>query len=333
MHLYRWQLPSGLHQFCYLLMLLGTFGFHKPCCARTAWSRFDSNFYHYWNSHTLGDKLLSSLFKEILRKFHLAFPITVPPDYAVSVFRSRLNFLLSISFPVLTIRSRLEQNLPIICALAMYLSGSRRLLRDNLQCFGDLILCQLPIAKLYSFLLTYVWCHCQSFQNTLVLIKTSPVVGCLPSCRTSRRNINKHLRLSLFCFVTGSLLARWGVWRRTWVGQFVLSLTSWVDHLPSNQLSSCVCWDFLAIVADYVLVHKVESKIRCCSCHCCCCPGRRTKCCGYSRISAEPIYHSLVLEFYVGLVFHRVRLTNDLVEIISRLDVLKDCNFNFVDWS
>ena len=48
---------------------------------------------------------------------------------------------------------------------------------------------------------------------------------------------------------------------------------------------------------------------------------------GCSRISAEPIYHSLTLEFYADLVLHRVRLTNNLVETISRSDVLKDCNF------
>ena len=56
----------------------------------------------------------------------------------------------------------------------------------------------------------------------------------------------------------------------------------------------------------------------------------RVMCCGCSRISAEPIYHSLVLEFYAGLVLHWVRLTNDLAEIISRSAVLKDCNFNFL---
>ena len=54
-------------------------------------------------------------------------------------------------------------------------------------------------------------------------------------------------------------------------------------------------------------------------------------CCGCSGISAEPIYHSLVLELYAGLVFRGVRLTNNLANIISRLDVLKACNFNFVD--
>ena len=126
----------------------------------------------------------------------------------------------------------------------MCLSGSRRLLRDNFQRIGDLVFCQLPIAKPSSFLLTYAMCHCQSFQNTLVLIVTSAVVGCLTSCRTSRRNIDKHFRLSLFCFVSGRLLARWGVWRRTWVDQLALSPTSWVDHSPSNQPSSSVCWDF-----------------------------------------------------------------------------------------
>ena len=123
-------------------------------------------------------------------------------------------------------------------------SASRRLLPNNSQCLGDLVLCQLPIAKLSAFLLTYAWCHFQSFQNTLVLIVTSAVVGCLPSCRMFRRNIDKHLRPSLFCFVSGSLLARWGVCRRTWVDQLALSLTSWVDHLPSNQLSSSFCWAF-----------------------------------------------------------------------------------------
>ena len=46
-----------------------------------------------------------------------------------------------------------------------------------------------------------------------------------------------------------------------------------------------------------------------------------TKCCGCSRISAEPIYHSLVSEFYDGPVLHGVRLTNNLVETNSRLDV------------
>ena len=76
-----------------------------------------------------------------------------------------------------------------------------------------------------------VWSKC-SFQNTLVLIVTSAVVGCLPNCRTSRRNIDKHFRPSLFCFVSGSLPARWGVWRRTWEGQLALSLTSWVATLP-----------------------------------------------------------------------------------------------------
>ena len=220
------------------------FGFHNPCWACTVWSSLDSDSYHYWNSQTHGDNFLSSIFEELLRNFHLAFLKTVPPNRTVSVFQSRINFLISISFRVLTIRSRLEQNLPIICTIARYFSGSRRLLRDNLQCLGDLVLCQLPIAKLCSFLLTYAWCHCQSFQNTLVLIVTFAVVGCLPSCRTSRRNIDKHLRPSMFCFVSGRLLARWGVWRRTWVGQLALSLPSWVDHSPSNQLSSSVCWDF-----------------------------------------------------------------------------------------
>ena len=138
----------------------------------------------------------------------------------------------------------MEQNLPIAFTIARCLSSSRQLLRDNLQCLVDLVLCQSPIAKLYSFLLTYAWCHCRSLQNTLVLIVTSAVVGCLPSCRMSRRNIDKHLRLSLTCFVSDSLLAGWGVWIRTWVGQLALSLTSWVDRSPSNQLPSCVCWDF-----------------------------------------------------------------------------------------
>ena len=46
-------------------------------------------------------------------------------------------------------------------------------------------------------------------------------------------------------------------------------------------------------------------------------------CFGCSRISAEPIYHSLVLWFYAGLVLYWVRLTNDLAEIISRSDVFK----------
>ena len=49
--------------------------------------------------------------------------------------------------------------------------------------------------------------------------------------------------------------------------------------------------------------------------------------CGCWRISAQPKYHHLVLEFYAGLVLHRVRLTNKLVGTISRLDVLKDCIF------
>ena len=106
------------------------------------------------------------------------------------------------------------------CASVVWMGSKMRpKYRDYLQCLGALVLCQLPIARPSSFLLTYAWCHCQSFQNTLVLIVTSAVVGCLPSCRMSRRNIDKHLRPSLFCFVSGSLLARWGIWRRTWVDQ------------------------------------------------------------------------------------------------------------------
>ena len=35
--------------------------------------------------------------------------------------------------------------------------------------------------------------------------------------------------------------------------------------------------------------------------------------------------------FLTGLVLCRFRLTNNLVETISHSDVLKDCNFNFVD--
>ena len=46
-------------------------------------------------------------------------------------------------------------------------------------------------------------------------------------------------------------------------------------------------------------------------------------CCGCSRILAEPMYHSLVLGFYPGLVLHWVRLTNNLAEIICRLEVFK----------
>ena len=51
--------------------------------------------------------------------------------------------------------------------------------------------------------------------------------------------------------------------------------------------------------------------------------GARISCCGSSKISAEPIYHSLVLEFYAGLVLHWVRMTNNLAEKISRSDVFK----------
>ena len=39
---------------------------------------------------------------------------------------------------------------------------------------------------------------------------------------------------------------------------------------------------------------------------------------GCSKTSAEPIYHSMILKFYADLVLQRVRLTNNLVETISR---------------
>ena len=58
-----------------------------------------------------------------------------------------------------------------------------------------------------------------------------------------------------------------------------------------------------------------------CTIICCCC----------SRTSAELKYHSLVLEIYSGLVLRRDRLTNNFVETICHPDVLKDCNFKFVD--
>ena len=57
------------------------------------------------------------------------------------------------------------------------------------------------------------------------------------------------------------------------------------------------------------------------------------RCRGCLEISVEPIYHSLVPELYAGLFVHRVRFTNNLVETISRSDVSKDGNFNFVDCS
>ena len=58
----------------------------------------------------------------------------------------------------------------------------------------------------------------------------------------------------------------------------------------------------------------------------------KTFCCGCSRISAEQISHSLVLEFYASLDLQMVLLINNLTEINSRSEVLKDSNFIFVDW-
>ena len=47
------------------------------------------------------------------------------------------------------------------------------------------------------------------------------------------------------------------------------------------------------------------------------------RCCGCSRKSVEPIYHSLVLELYAVLFLHCAGLTSNLVETISRSDVFK----------
>ena len=143
-----------------------------------------------------------------------------------------------------------------------------------------------------------------------------------------------HKFLRLCQFVSGSPLALWSVGRTTWVGQLALSLASSFDH-SSNQHNCFPVSDetFAGYRRDFVLVHQIELKIRSCSYHCFCSPFRRTKCCGCSRISLELTYHSLVLKFYDGLARHRNRLTINLVETISRLDVFKDCNFNFTDWS
>ena len=105
-------------------------------------------------------------------------------------------------------------------------------------------------------------------------------------------------------------------------------LVSCVGQTSCSQSFSNVYWSSFQPSLDFVPVHQIESKVRCCSC---CFPGQCAKCCGSSRISSEPIYLRPVLEFYVSSVLQRVRSTKNLVETISRSDVLKDCNFNFVD--
>ena len=107
-----------------------------------------------------------------------------------------------------------------------------------------------------------------------------------------------------------------------WANQLALFLVSWVGLTSCSQPFSNVYRALSSHRKDFALVHQIDSKIRCCSRYCC--PGRRTKCCGCSRISAEPIYHSLILELYAGLVHHRVRLTKNPVEIISLSDASKD---------
>ena len=175
-------------------MPLGMFGFRNPCCACTVWSGLDLNSYYHWQ--TLRCSRLTLLFEFILREV-LAFLLALPVDYTMSVFRSCLSFLPSTS-PILTVQ-KLERQLPLIWILAMCLSDSSWRLCNNVHCLWEMVVSELLISKLYSFLLTCTWCHCRIFWNTLGLILTSAVFCCLLSYCTSW-SIDRHFRLSS-CFV------------------------------------------------------------------------------------------------------------------------------------
>ena len=161
--------------------------------------RSNINSFFYWPPQTLERNILALSLESILRWFHLAFLKTVQHDYTMSVFRSHLCFLFSASCLDLIVHSNLGQQVSVICMLEMYLSNNRRILCGNLQCLGEMVHCQLTIRNFYSFLLTYAWCHCRKIRNNFVL--KVAVVCCLLSCFTSRRSIDGHFRLSLFCFV------------------------------------------------------------------------------------------------------------------------------------
>ena len=90
---------------------------------------------------TLGCNFLALFFASILRKPHLVFLLAVPVDYPISVFRSRLSFLLSTPSPILIVYLKLDLQLPLICMLAMCLSDSWWSQSGKFQGLGVRALC------------------------------------------------------------------------------------------------------------------------------------------------------------------------------------------------
>ena len=151
---FRCQSLFGLQNFCCSMwMPLGIFGFHNPRCTHTPWSGVGIKSYYHWCPPSLWCNL-----KYNQLKLYLSFLLAVPNDCTTSVFRSRLNFLLSSSSPILIVPSKWDSNLPKNCLLAMCLSDSRQNLCENFQFLGEIVLYQLPIAKPEFFLMTYAWC-------------------------------------------------------------------------------------------------------------------------------------------------------------------------------
>ena len=104
---FRYQLRSFLG-LCHqpMWMTLTMFGFHNPCCARTAWPGPDSDAYFYWTLQALGSNFMVLSFESILRRFYLVFRLIFPPDYTMSLFRSRLSFQFITSPPNLIVQSQ-----------------------------------------------------------------------------------------------------------------------------------------------------------------------------------------------------------------------------------
>ena len=192
----------------------------------------------------VGRNFLALYFESILRRFYLVFRPTVPPDYTMSVFRSGFSFKFSTSLPNLIVHSQFGEQLSLFCILEMSFHNHRRNLCEILRSIVEMVLCQLPISNLCSFLLTYAWCHFRMLLNTLVLIVTFVAFCWLLSCRRSQKRLDLHSGQSIFCFVSGSLLARWRFWRTICVGKLALSLMSSADHSSSNQFFASVHWDF-----------------------------------------------------------------------------------------
>ena len=227
-------------------------------------------------------------------------------------------FLIPIPLPISLLLRKLIHIFPTLCSVARSLFVGLQRSCDILHFFYFFVFVQPTIWVCSSFRPIFVLCRIETLLilwiqqlplllsvilEIVVRVEETLICSFCCYCFVWSQVAFHIIKMSVKCFDLFSLL--------------IFCLLSWPDILQS--IVSQGLWVFIPIIVRISFwFTKIEMKIRFCSC---CRSCRQTKCCSCSRVSAEPIYHSLVLKFYSGLVLHSVRLTNNLVKTVNHLYV------------